>query len=345
MRIEKLFNRLSLNYLISFLIISATIFIFVAAKVRPLNLYIFYVTISLSILIGYQFAEIKYFYSNIKLTFIKLNIIFKEDYFRTYFDYLDKKIQKSKIYYFAILLVIIPFVLLEIIRYWRWRITIESPPPYFSLIWPFSKWTIILDIINHMFGYLMLFLLAIIVGIIINLIVIINELNSNPLINIDIFHTDEMGGLRPLRNFVIIVVSNYFITITLAIISYISPIAVISYETVFLISILFLGVIFFIITQKTIRNLINKGIEFELGKINGEYKKTYNKLINIIANNKFNKDELEKLSFILDTLEKEKIRIKQISPKRYDLSAIATFISSFLIPTVTLIETIRGFIT
>lgn len=196
-----------------------------------------------------------------------------------------------------------------------------------------------------MFGYLMLFLLAIIVGIIINLIVIINELNSNPLINIDIFHTDEMGGLRPLRNFVIIVVSNYFITITLAIISYISPIAVISYETVFLISILFLGVIFFIITQKTIRNLINKGIEFELGKINGEYKKTYNKLINIIANNKFNKDELEKLSFILDTLEKEKIRIKQISPKRYDLSAIATFISSFLIPTVTLIETIRGFIT
>lgn len=91
MRIEKLFNRLSLNYLISFLIISATIFIFVAAKVRPLNLYIFYVTISLSILIGYQFAEIKYFYSNIKLTFIKLNIIFKEDYFRTYFDYLDKK--------------------------------------------------------------------------------------------------------------------------------------------------------------------------------------------------------------------------------------------------------------
>ena len=286
-------------------------------------------------------------FSNIKPTFVTLKPLFRDaQKFQTYFVNLDKKLQNSKLYYFAIILIVIPFILLEFIRFWRWRISVGPIPLYFSLFEPFNRWAIALDIINHIFGYLMLFLLAIIVWIIINLIVIVNALDSNTSINIDIFHIDEMGGLRPLRNFILIIVSNYFIIITLAIISYISPRAIISYETVFLIGMLILGVIFFVLTLKTIRNLINKGLKFELGKINEGYKKTYTKLINITSDKKpkFDKYELEKLSLILDVLEKEKFKIKQISHRRYDFRAIVTFVGSFLIPTITLIVKIRGFI-
>ena len=155
-----------------------------------------------------------------------------------------------------------------------------------------------------------------------------------------------MGGLRPLRIFILIVVSNYFIILTLAIISYISPAALISYEMVFLIILLLLGVILFVITLKTIRNMINRGLKQELGEINAEYKKAYNKSITIISDNEpeFNRDELEELSLILDILEKERTKIKQLGRRRYEFSTIITFICSFLLPTITLIEKIRGFI-
>lgn len=353
MQVWKILNKLSSNYLISSLIISVAIFsiyMLFTTKVKsfPLDFNTFLEASSLSILIGYQFALTRYLFSNVKSIFAELMPLFKENRFQTYFDRLDNKMQISGIYYPVIILTVIPFVLIEIIRFWKWKISplVEPIPLYFSLFEPSNRWAISLDIINHIIGYSALLMLAIFVGIIINLIIIINELNSNPSINIDIFHADEMGGLRPLRNFVMITVTNYFIILALAIISYVSPREIISYETVFLIGLLFLGVIFFVMASKTIRNLINKGLKFELGKINKEYKEKYTKLIKIISNNhRFDKDELEKLSFILDLLEKQKIKIKQISPKRYDLKAIVTFISSFLIPTITLIEKIKGLIT
>jgi hypothetical protein len=240
-------------------------------KSFPLDFHTFLETSSLSILIGYQLAAIQYIFTNIKQTFDKLKPLFKDAQFKTYSDFLDKKIQKSKMGYIIILLIVIPFVVLEFSRFWRWRISIGPNPLYFSLFEPSNQWALVFDIFNHIITYLALFLLAIIVWRVINLIEILNALDSDTSISGDIFHVDEMGGLRPLRNFILIVVSNYFIIITLAIISYISPAALISYEMVFLIILLLLGVILFVITLKTVRNLISRGLKQELGKINDEY--------------------------------------------------------------------------
>lgn len=349
MQVWKLLKKLSSNYLISSLIMSITIFaIFMlfTTKVKslPLDFNTFLETTSSSILIGYQFSGIRYFFSNVRSIFAELMPLFKENRFQTYFERIDNKMQISGIYHPIIILTFIPFILLEIFRFWKWKNSplVEPIPLYFSLFEPSNHWAILLDIINHIIEYFSLLMLAIFVGIIINLIIVINELNNNSSINIDIFHFDEMGGLRPLRNFVIITVTNYFIILTLAMISYVSPREIISYETILLIGLLILGVIFFVMVSKTIRNLINKGLKFELNIINREYKAKYTELINIISNShRFDREELEKISFILDLLEKEKIKIKQISLKRYDFNAIVTFISSFLIPTITLIEKIQ----
>jgi ABC-type multidrug transport system fused ATPase/permease subunit len=309
-------------------------------KFLPLDFHTFLETSSLSILIGYQLIAIKYLFSNIKQTFDKLKPLFKDLQFQTYSDFLDKEIRKSKMGYIVILLIVIPFMLLEFIRFWSWKISVGPTPTYFYLFEPSNQWALALDIYNHIIGYLVLFLLAIIVWRVINLIEIVNVLDSNTSISVDIFHVDDMGGLRPLRNFILIVVSNYFIILTLAIISYISPAALISYEMVFLIILLLLGVILFVITLKTIRNMITRGLKQELGKINAEYKKNYNKSITIISDNEpeFNRDELKALSLILDILEKERVKIKQLGRRRYEFSTIITFICSFLLPIITLIE-------
>jgi hypothetical protein len=70
--------------------------------------------------------------------------------------------------------------------------------------------------------------------------------------------------------------------------------------------------------------------------IYAEYKKN-NKSITIISDNEpeFNREEL---SLILDILEKERTKIKQLGRIRYEFSTIITFICSFLLPTITLIE-------
>jgi hypothetical protein len=351
MWIEKVANKLAKHYLIYSLIISIAIFsicMIFTTKVKslPLDFHTLLVTSSLSILIGYQFAGIKYLFANIKPTFLKLKPLFKDGPFKTYSDFLGKKIQKSVMCYIVILLIVIPFMLLEFIRFLSWKNSIGPIPLYFSLFEPSNRWALALDIFNHIIGYLALLLLAIIVWRVINLIEIVNALDSNTSISVDIFHVDEMGGLRPLRNFILMVVSNYFIIITLAILSYISPAAIISYETVFLIIMLLLGIILFVLTLKTIRNMINRGLKQELGKISAEYKKNYIKSITIISDNEpeFNRDELKELSLILDILEKERTKIKQLGRRRYEFSTIITFICSFLLPTITLIEKIRGFI-
>ena len=349
MWIEKLSNKFIKHYLIYSLIISIIIFsiymLFITKVSLPRNFNTYLVTLSLSILIGYQLTGIKYLFSNTKPTFDKLKPLFKDDLFQTYSDNLVKKLQKYVMCYFVILLIVVPFILLEFIS-WSWGISIGPTPIYFYSWGPSNRWALALDIYNHIIGYLALFLLAIFVWRVINLIEIVNALDSNTSIKVDIFHIDDMGGLRPLRNFILSVVSNYFIIITLAILSYITPAAIISYETVFLIILLLLGVILFAIMLKTIRNMINMGLKQELGKISAEYKKNYNRSINIISDKEpeFNRDELKELSLILDILEKERTKIKQLGRRRYEFSTIITFICSFLLPTITLIEKIRGFI-
>ena len=336
MPINNPFNKLSLNYIISSLIIIVITFSILISFTKvvnsfPLNRFSLLEISSMSILIGYQSAVIKYFFIHMKPVFNELKPLFKGDNYQSYFDSVEK-IKKSKLCYFIILLIVLPFIYLEFLN-----------PFYFSWAEPSNPWAFALDIINHLFGYLLLSLLAIIVWIILNLVARINALESNTLINLDPFHVDGIGGLRPLRNFILVITSNYFIIITLFIFSYISPSVVISYATFFLISLLGIGVVLFIITLKTIRNLMNKGVEIELDKINVEYKENYNMLI--INNHDLNKAELEKLSFVLDLLEKEKNRIKQINIKKNYLGTLATFVSSFLIPTITLIgkiQEIRG---
>ena len=155
MWIEKLSNKLAKHYLIYSLIISMAIFsiiMFLITKIHsfPLNFRTSLEIFSLSILIGYQFAAIKYLFTNIKQTFDKLKPLFNDDLFQTYSDDLGKKIQKSVIYYIVILLIVIPFIALEHIGFLSWKISIGPIPLYFSLFEPSNQWALAFDIFNPM---------------------------------------------------------------------------------------------------------------------------------------------------------------------------------------------------
>jgi hypothetical protein len=100
---------------------------------------------------------------------------------------------------------------------------------------------------------------------------------------------------------------------------------------------LLVGVILFIITHQTIENLIDKGVKPKLKKINEKYEETYDKIIEISFNKKDNNNEkeLNESKMSLDILEREERKIKEICHKRLDFKAIATFITTFLLPIIT----------
>lgn len=336
----KILNKISLNYRISCLFITIFIFsIYIFFSTKLLYLPLDFITLSeisiISVLIGSQFFGIKYFSYEIKSKLLGLKPNFKEDQHQIYLDYLDEKFQKSKKYFLVLILIVFPFILFEILRFEE-SVSSGSLPLYYSYFEPSNNWAILFDVFNIIIRYLNLFLFAKIVWIMINLNIIVYELDKNPYINIDIFNID-LAGLNSMRGFIVLFITYFFIIISLLMSFNVSPKEFLSYETVFPYIVAFLGIILFISTKKTIKNLVNKHFKIELSKINEENKKIHNKIVSI-STDKLNKDDLEKLSISLDLLEREEIKIKQMLHKRFDFNELGKFISSFLIATATFIK-------
>lgn len=335
MRIEKILNKISLNYRISCLFITIFIFsIYIFFSTKLLFLHFDFITLfvisGISILIGFQFFGIKYFSYEIKSKLLGLKPNFKEDHHSIYLEFLEEKFQKSKKYYLVLLLIVFPFILITILG-------LLSGSLLFSDVESSNNWAIPFDIFNTTIYFLSLFLFAKIVWIMINLNIVVHELNENPYINIDIFNID-LTGLNSMRGIIMRFITYYFIITTLLMFSYgFSPYIILSYESVFLYIVTFLGIILFISTKKTIKNLVNKHLKIELNRINEENKKIHNNILSI-STDKFNKEGLEKLSISLDLLEREEIKIKQLLHKKFNFIELGKFISSFLIATATFIK-------
>ncbi|WP_157860257.1 hypothetical protein [Methanosarcina acetivorans] len=181
----------------------------------------------------------------------------------------------------------------------------------------------------------------------IELVFIVNELKERYLISINVFDIDEVGGLKSLKYFILLIVSSYFIILTLAIIAdispnaaifiYTSPSSIITFDIIMLSLMLLAGVILFIITYQTIKNLIGKGVKLELKKINEKYKETYDQIFEIGSTKKDNDNEkeLNESKIILDILEREENKIKDIYHNLFGFKEVATFITTFLLPIVT----------
>lgn len=359
MKIREIYNKLLANYCFTSLTISGTIFLiflFFTTKVKcfPFDFPSLLVSAVLSILIGYQYAIKKSFLSRVSLIFEKISHLFQNNQYQKFSQCMGEKFHKSWLYYLTIIAVVAPFMIIELIKIWKWKWSNGPTPPYFYLFEP-TLWSLLLDIISHIFGYLMLALLAVIIWIMIELTFIVNELKEKYEVNIDIFNVDETGGLQPLRSFIQSMLSTYFIIITLAILSnvsptatilfYISPTAIITYEIIILVLMLLIGIILFLITQITIRNLIDKGVNSEFEKINKKYKEIYDKIYEISFNKRTNdkEKELHELCMIINILEKEEIKINLVKNKRHDIKTIIIFITTVLVPIISLIKEIISF--
>jgi len=346
--IEKLFKKISVPYpIVSIIAGSVTylIYLFFSTKVvfLPWEKFHNLEVAALSILIAFQLAGIQYILNYMKETFRELKLypkigVSSDDLFVK----LKHRFSSSYWYYLLVAAVIVPFIIIEVLDILGGGVT-------FYIVEP-TVWSFLLDIYNNVIGYLMLFLLAIILWIIFNIAWMINEIGNDPyrgLIKIDILSVDQIGGLKPLRNLILKTLTFYFVCITLAIMSYISPFNILSYESYFLIILLIVGVGFFIMGVGTIRKLLKGRIEDEINKINERYQRHHQRLmdIDLEGNYKDIGEELNLVSTILETLYNERERILQFYRNAigFDLITIIKFVSSFILPLVTFLQKLFHF--
>lgn len=369
----------STNYWLTFCIICGTIFLiylFFTTKVENFQIYVGgqinptgFGVIVLSIMLGYEFALKNYFFVNVYLIFEKLEPLFQKNQYQIFSRFLQKRLLKSHLHYLIIVVVLAPVAIIELYRLVKYDKHASNLPYYCLLNYNNSRlndldwnnklgdlayyciqtnnhWVQLLDIFTELVSYYSLYLMAVVIWMTIELTLIINHLRKYTF-EIDIFDKDEIGRLKPLKSFVLLIMSSYFIITALAIIAYTppdyqgNPIRIIkNYEDiVFILAYLILG-ISTIGTQKTIRGIISKGVEFELKRIDRKYKETYDKVIGISSNKLDNANEkyLNELKIILEILEKEERKINEINKKMFNFKEKSVYLTSLLLPVFTILH-------
>jgi hypothetical protein len=165
--------------------------------------------------------------------------------------------------YTTILLVILPFLILNILQ------LVERGLAFYSLEKTMAG--LLLDIFNYLFGYTLLGLLAFTLWIVINISLLMVDIRKEPYrhqVQVNVDAVDGFGGLEPLGSLIRFVVTFYFIGITLLILSYLSPVTIWSYEVFFVIFLLILGLCFMLIGFGTIRRLIRWKVEEDAKGLN-----------------------------------------------------------------------------
>jgi len=260
--------------------------------------------------IAFQLAGINYLLKDMKNAFQTINRG----------EELEKTFSNTNIYYLIILLVIMPFLALNA------KGLVEASPALFSVLEP-TIWSIALDVYNYATVYFMLLLLATTLWIIFNVSIILNAINSNStrnFVKIDIYNTDRIGGLSPLRSFILHTSFFYFLSISLAIASYINPFNIISHEGLILLILLIVGFVFIYISFKSIRKILQKNIYYKTKELDLKTKLSKDKLNHIASTNNFsNKLEIVLChSSLLQFYLNERIFIEKINKNGYNLKTL-----------------------
>jgi hypothetical protein len=328
-------------------------------KVNYFDTYSLAIAAAMSILIGYQYKAIEETLSTLDSTFAKLSPLFIEDEdgshqhddennprYKAFSHYLKTYFHEFQSYYLPITFSISVFIILLLNDIINYKYNQEFPPFFYLVDSDRTIWSLFFDIINGIVQCLILILLVIYIWIMIKLFNTIGALNTKYKINIKVFDLDGVGGLKPIRTFVLKVVTRFYVIITLVMISYMSPTMTIFYrhpskmitdDMIILSPLLVIGLAIFIKTQETTSKLIDKGIKLELKKIDNKYEEIFKRVnkINCNITNTEDEKELEKLRITMDILENARKRINEMKRKKYDFIELISFVTTALLPILT----------
>lgn len=207
---------------------------------------------------------------------------------------------------------------------------------------------LILDIYNDFIIYISLFLLADIVWILINISALFWIIRRYPYEISSRYNVFNLYlKLKPINYFILEVLTFFFMIVTLAILSYITPFISIStqfpYQWIILVIILLImSLLFFINGLISVRRILDICVESEIDEIDNKRQDLLKDLLNMATDGDFNKrkDEIDNINSMIEVLHTQEERIMENYDKSFSISryimAMGTFITTGLIPLITL---------
>jgi hypothetical protein len=331
--IERVFNSIPIPHpLVSFflVILLVSIYEIFSFKVKGFNWgFNKFDSFVLCVLIGFLILGDIYFLTGLRSMFGKITFLPGDQILGNDLLYkMQKNFTSSKLYYLSIIaLVLVPFLGIKAIDFSKvgFGIFYYSEEP--------TYWAIALDFYDNLANFFSLYLLANILWIAVNISWAINIIGEEPFkssIEIDLFTADKTGGLKPFKNFILLFTIYYFFIKVLAVISWLTPMGLPVYQTIFLFIFWIIGVIFFIWGLFKIRNLFNGKIETEVNRINALCRKKTKQLSDMLSRDNPEEDEkrLNQISSALDILHKERDRVLEFHARFIDVQTIILFLSS-----------------
>lgn len=296
----------------------------------------------MSALVGYEMAGIKYLLTETRKAFSQIRPG-EENYLvsiKSAYSILERRLTKAHWYYAAVIVLIVaPMLVLDSQElasghastfYW-WEETIPSA---------------LLDVYSYFITYLIIMLLAIILWIMVNVLVLIYQMGKGKyLIGLKFspFSADQIGGLGPLKNLILKVITFYFVCITLIAFSYVGPSSLMSCPSAFYLILLIIGGLFFAVCSLSLQKALGRKIGEELETISALYEKKSKKIMRMYTEEEdYNREDIAKLSTEMDALLKCRESLLKIGWKVFDTEAIAIFLGSFLLPNITLLQRFPG---
>lgn len=335
--IGRLFNFVRIQFPVATVIISCLLYILYTYSIlrieyanEQLDISSHIIILDTFVMIAYLMIGTQYYINNIKSLFLRSRIFSAKG--KRYCNELDEAIFSNGRYFFILLL--LNFALSSVL-------TIFQIDLYYS-IEP-TRWSIFIDIMNILINVLIIYLLTIIIWIIINISIGLSRIQRHfhiGIIDIDLFSSDRMGGLRPIRNLALSAVIYLFFAVSLGIINFVTPGGIFWREIIYFFILFAFGVILFLKAWLVIDDILEAKRESEIDRINEMYRHLMQQIEKIINDEGGEKDK-ERLDQAFETskwLREEWDRVMAAGGEAFNIRTILVFIGSSLFPLLTLYE-------
>jgi hypothetical protein len=333
---EKVLKRNSVSYPIVFIVIGAIIWSIYSFLGRMMELdwdnETRITVVLMGIIVAFQLMGVEYLLDTRRNILRELRNLYSDQS-----GNITIKIEEMphKLFWYYVLMpaVILPFYLIDWISY---NYTFEEYFLEYYTAQP-SNWSLLFDIYSDLVGLLILFIFFNIIWILTDVAWTIRYVSIGSYgqkMSANLFAANSRLGA--IRDSLLKIVAYYFICVSLIIASYVNFSEHI-YETIFLISFLLLGLIFFFIGFEAVNSLMESQVALISNDINEKIQRYVEKLLCIESDG----DPVQKnqetnfISNMLDVLQKQRDALAKENTKIYDIRSVFSFLSVFFLPILT----------
>lgn len=325
--LEKAYSKIHKSYYvisISFSILILLIFMVFHLMVPMLNFEFWYEMeiVAIAILIALQQIMVIHTIRNSRNIIRSLDIISDEESkSNLYTRFTD--IYKLKYIISINIFVVVPFFVIDLVL-------LSKGEANSFYLWLHTSWSLLFDIFNYSLSYLVNYFLSIQLFINLSIIYIISSIDRYRYKNYIKLGDIEKSNIG-IANLLSVSTTYYFISLGLAIITYMSPLGLITIQSILYIILILIGLIIFLLGRKYLNNIYRERIKNEKDRLYS-ISETYYENIFQKSSNQIDTNKEDKITILLkiNLINIMLIRLNNIKFNIFDLNNLFGLIISFM---------------